>query len=185
MAAIKKAKTGRKRRVPEVIVNADIGDVVNVDQIELISADSQAPDTFKIVCPAGSEDIYEIYEEQDPVPVKSEEMPTIPEAPEDEPMNDDELHARVTELLKIVVDEEILTKFGYPTVDVDSVLTSVLQECEQNPVDIASCADVGTKIRENVKILFTTVIGDDSISEMLNNHTVDEVINHVIAMADV
>lgn len=185
-----------------MIVNAEIGDIVNIENIELINADSQAPDTYKIIC-AGDVDTqdstYEIYEVAGANSMKIEELSTIPEATEevdetDETeeteeesmlsMDDEKLRTRIAELLKLVVDEDVLSKFGYPTVDVDTVLTSVLHECDQKPVDLASCPDIGTKIRENVKLLFTTVIGDDSIKEMLNNHTVDEVINHVIALAE-
>lgn len=189
----KPSNGGRKKRTPDVIVNADVGDVVNIEHIELISADSQAPDTYKIICAGDTQDsVYEIFELPDTNSMKIEEMPTIPETAEEEEeeeltifMDDEQLQSSVSELLKIVVDEDILSKFGYPSVDVDTVLTSVLQQCEQKPVDLASCADISTKIRENVKLLFTTVIGDDSIKEMLNNHTVDEVINHVITLAEV
>lgn len=186
----------KKKGSVDVIVNAEIGDIVNIENIELINADSQAPDTYKIIC-AGDMDTqnssYEIYEVTGQNSVKIEELSTIPEATEEVDeieeesmlsMDDEKLRTRIAELLKLVVDEEVLSKFGYPTVDVDAVLTSVLHECDQKPVDITSCADIGTKLRENVKLLFTTVIGDDSIKQMLNNHTVDEVINHVIALAE-
>lgn len=160
-----------------------------VDDIELINADSQAPDTYKIVCNDDIESqdaVYEIFQLAEPNPLKVEELATIPEVMEDESfsfMDDETLQTRVAELLKIVVDEDVLSKLGYPDAAIDSVLSSVLLECEQKPVDFSSCPNIGTKIRENVKQLFTTVIGDDSIKEMLNNRTVDEVINHVITLA--
>lgn len=185
-------KAGRKKSVVEVVVNAKVGDIVNVENIELISTDSQAPDTYKIICSNDADPTDPTYEELYEVPgsnaMKIEELPIIPEAEDEEKpticMDEKKLQSRVAELLKIVVDEDVLSKFGYPAVDVDTVLTFVLQECEQKPVDFASCPDIGTKIRENVKLLFTTVIGDDSIKEMLNNHTVDEVIDHVITAAE-
>lgn len=189
-ATVKPANAGKKKGSVDVIVNAEIGEIVNVENIELINDDSQAPDTYKIICGDNTDaqaSVYDIFEMAETYPLKIEELPTIPETVEEKPtlsMDDDKLRVRVAELLKIVVDEDVLSKFGYPAVDVDCVLTLVLQECEQKPVDAASCSDIGTKIRENVKLLFTTVIGDDSIKEMLNNHTVDEVINHVITMAD-
>lgn len=98
-------------------------------------------------------------------------------------MNENELKENVAELLKIVVEEDILTKHGYPDETIENILVHVLLECDQKPIDISSCSDVGTKLRENVKLLFTTVIDDESIKEMLNNHTVDEVIRHVINVA--
>lgn len=181
---------GKKTKNVDGIVNAEVGDIVNIEHIELINTDSQAPDTYKIICGGESESqdaVFEIYEMDGSSTMKIEEMPTIPETNDEEStifLDDDELQKRVAELLKIVVDEDVLTKFGYPAVDTDTVLTSVLQECEQKPVDVASCPDIGTKIRENVKLLFTTVIGDESIKDMLNNHTVDEVINYVITLAE-
>lgn len=186
----KPPNAGKKKASVDVIVNAEVGTIANVENIELVNDDSQAPDTYKIICGDNTDaqaSVYEIFDMTEKNPVKVEELPTILETTEEEAtlfMDDDKLRVRVAELLKIVVDEDVLSKFGYPAVDVDCVLTLVLQECEQKPVDAASCSDVGTKIRENVKLLFTTVIGDDSIKEMLNNHTVDEVINHVITMAD-
>lgn len=160
-----------------MILTGDGNDSLEIESIELINEDSRAPDTYKIICSGDNSDHFVA------------ELSTIDETivPDEEPpmvMDAMALKARVAELLKIVVDEDVLNKFGYPTVDVDSVLTSVLMECDQKPVRATTCADVETKIRENVKLLFTTVIGDDSIKEMLNNHTVDEVIEHVIKLAD-
>lgn len=38
-------------------------------------------------------------------------------------------------------------------------------------------------MRENAKLLFTAVIDNDSIKQLLNNHSVDEVIVHVLKLA--
>lgn len=41
-----------------------------------------------------------------------------------------------------------------------------------------------TKLREYVKLLFTVVVDNDSIKELLNNHPVDKVISQVLEMVD-
>lgn len=104
----------------------------------------------------------------------------------DEPitfMDDEKLMSRISELLKIVVDEDVLTRFGYPTTSIENVLSAVLEECGQTPIDYNTCPDPSTKMRENVKLLFTTIVDDESIQNMLNNNTIDEVINHFIDLA--
>lgn len=40
-------------------------------------------------------------------------------------------------------------------------------------------------MRENVKLLFTVVVDNDSIKTLLNNHTIDEVMRQVLKMAKV
>lgn len=164
-----------------------------------MNEDSQAPDTYKIICSSdvkkeslnSSNTVFEIIKvEEKPqtrqtrksaAKIKKEEMESDDRFTA---MDEDTLKLRVAELLKIVVDEDVLTKYGYPKETVENVLSNVLIECEQTPADYNSCPDTGSKIRENVKLLFTTVIDDESIKSMLNNNTVDEVINHVIDLAN-
>lgn len=102
-----------------------------------------------------------------------------------EPLNDAELTVKVGELLKMLVDENILHSLGWPHKKAKcvDVLDEVLQQCGQEPVDDAACGgDYGQKLRENTKLLFTTVIDNESIRELLNNHSVDEVILHVLKL---
>lgn len=107
--------------------------------------------------------------------------------PDSEPvsifMDDETLKSSVAQLLNIVVDEDTLKKFGWPDASIEHVLSSVIEQCGQVPADYNSCSDYTSKMRENVKLLFTTVIDNDLIKSMLNNNTIDEVINHVLKLA--
>lgn len=44
--------------------------------------------------------------------------------------------------------------------------------------------DYATRMREYVKLLFTVVIHNDSIKELLNNYPIDEVIEYVLGNDD-
>lgn len=100
-------------------------------------------------------------------------------------MDDETLKLSVAKLLDLVVDEETLQKFGWPEASIESVLSAVIEQCGQTPADYDSCEDYTTKMRENVKLLFTVVIDNESIKSMLNNYTIDEVIKHVLKLAKV
>lgn len=100
-------------------------------------------------------------------------------------MDDETLKDSVAKLLDLVMDEETLQNFGWPDASIESVLSSVIEQCGQTPADYDSCSDYTTKMRENVKLLFTTVIDNESIKSMLNNYTIDEVIKHVLKLAKV
>lgn len=86
----------------------------------------------------------------------------------------------IAHLLKIVVDDEVLQKFGYPESPIETILCSVIKHCGLKPIDNSTCSDPITNLRENTKLLFTSVIDDESIKDMLNNHTIDEVVAHFI-----
>lgn len=97
--------------------------------------------------------------------------------------DDAELTEKVRQLLDLLVDDDTLAEFGWPEKSVEDVLSLVIEQCDQVPADYATCPDYATKIRENTKLLFTTVIDNDSIKELLNNQTIDEVILHVLKTA--
>lgn len=88
----------------------------------------------------------------------------------------------IKELLTLLVDEECLNDFGYPDAPVDKVLDSVIKRCGHKPASEEDFDYIG-RIRENAKLLFTVVIDDDAVKELLNNQTVDEVIMHVLRLA--
>lgn len=98
-------------------------------------------------------------------------------------LNDDKLCEAIRELLILLVDEKLLKNFGWPNAPIDSLLESVIRQCNHEPV---KCEDYNyfDRLRENVKLLFTVVIEDDSLKELLNNKTVDEVIVNVIMQAN-
>lgn len=105
---------------------------------------------------------------------------------EEDPMinfTDSELTEKVRQLLNLLVDDDTLAELGWPEKSVEDVLSLVIEQCDQVPADYTTCPDYATKIRENTKLLFTTVIDTDKIKELLNNQTIDEVILHVLKTA--
>ncbi|KAJ8973389.1 hypothetical protein NQ317_012105 [Molorchus minor] len=84
----------------------------------------------------------------------------------------------IKELLTLLVDEECLKDFGYPDAPVNKVLDSVIKRQRLRKI-----SDYIGRMRENAKLLFTVVIDDEAVKELLNNQTVDEVILHVLTLA--
>lgn len=169
--------------------------------IEIVKEDPDNPDTYKIICAENDDAVidtnYEVASNANDAWVEIYEFRddecTIKKPPADEPstanaiatrLSDGELKKSIARLLKIVVDEDILTKFGYPKAPIERVLSSVIKQCGKSPVDNVTCPNLSSKLRENVKLLFTSVIDDESIKEMLNNNTIDEVICHVIKLSE-
>lgn len=166
------------------------------ETIQFIKEDPNNPNTYKIICAGNAEAIVdsnyeiqnndetvlEIYDFQD----DDECMKKEPGVPDIAPvqLTDAELKENIAKLLKTVVDEDVLKKFGYMKAPIEKVLSNVIKQCGQSPVDHTTCTDSSSKLRENVKLLFTSVIDDESIKEMLNNHTIDEVVCHVIKLSE-
>lgn len=166
------------------------------ETIEFIKEDPNNPNTYKIICAENNDvvvdsnyeiqtnddTVLEIYEFQDDECLKNEPGVVTNITPIQ--LTDDELKENIAKLLKTVVDESVLKKFGYMKAPIEKVLSSVIKQCGQSPVDNTTCPDSSSKLRENLKLLFTSVIDDDSIKEMLNNHTIDEVVCHVVKLSE-
>lgn len=99
-------------------------------------------------------------------------------------LNTDQLTAHIGKLLALLVDEQTLAGLGWPAASCEHVLSGVIKQCGLRPADTVTCPDYVSVMRENAKMLFTSVISNDSIRSLLNNHTVDEVILHVLKMAN-
>lgn len=99
-------------------------------------------------------------------------------------LSTDQLTEHIGKLLALLVDEQTLTGLGWPTASCEHVLSGVIEQCGLRPADTVTCPDYVSVMRENAKMLFTSVISNDSIRSLLNNHTVDEVIMHVLKMAN-
>lgn len=97
-------------------------------------------------------------------------------------ISNDKLCDAIRELLQFVVDHTLLKKFGWPNTPVDSLLESLIKQCDCEPVRHEDYTYYD-RLRENVKLLFTVVIEDDSLKQTLNNTTVDELILTVIMEA--
>lgn len=97
-------------------------------------------------------------------------------------LTDEKLVEAIRELLTLLVDETTLKGFGWPDAPIHQILESVIKRCGHEPVD-PLLYDYPSGLRENSKLLFTAVIDDNSVKTLLNNQTVDEVITHVLRLA--
>ncbi|XP_055851274.1 protein suppressor of hairy wing [Episyrphus balteatus] len=95
-----------------------------------------------------------------------------------------QLTVNVGKLLDMLVDTETLTKFGWPSESVEKVLCKVIENCGHNMSQTVFTDDYCTRMREYVKLLFTVVIQNDTIKELLNNYPIDEVIEFVLSNED-
>ncbi|CAD6995035.1 unnamed protein product [Ceratitis capitata] len=100
---------------------------------------------------------------------------------------DIKLKENVGKLLDMLVDNKTLKKFGWPTNSEENVLCRVIENCGYNltkDAELYRDCDYATRMREYVKLLFTVVIHNDSIKELLNNYPIDEVVEYVLGNDD-
>uniref|UniRef100_A0A182W0E4 C2H2-type domain-containing protein n=1 Tax=Anopheles minimus TaxID=112268 RepID=A0A182W0E4_9DIPT len=95
-------------------------------------------------------------------------------------LSDDMLEQKISELLQMLMGDDMLRSFGWPNAPVEEVLGRVIMGCGHQPTKGEEVGDHTTRMRENTKILFSVTMDDDDIKALLNNHTVDEVIMHVL-----
>uniref|UniRef100_A0A182RXB1 C2H2-type domain-containing protein n=1 Tax=Anopheles funestus TaxID=62324 RepID=A0A182RXB1_ANOFN len=95
-------------------------------------------------------------------------------------LSDDMLECKISELLQMLMGDDMLRSFGWPNAPVEEVLGRVIMGCGHQPAKGEEAGDHTTRMRENTKILFSVTMDDDDIKALLNNHTVDEVIMHVL-----
>lgn len=95
-----------------------------------------------------------------------------------------EITENVRKLLDMLVDVETLHKFGWPSETVESVLCKVIENCGHDMKEATYTDDYCTRMREYVKLLFTVVIQNDTVKELLNNYPIDEVISFVLSNDD-
>ncbi|EZA55845.1 Protein suppressor of hairy wing [Ooceraea biroi] len=95
-------------------------------------------------------------------------------------LSTDELLKSIIDLLKMLIDEETLQLFGWPEAPIQDVLEAVIRRCGHEPVTSEVCTLFTERLRQNVKLLFLAVIGDDKVKSLLTTKTVDHVILHVL-----
>ncbi|XP_048504979.1 gastrula zinc finger protein XlCGF26.1 isoform X2 [Athalia rosae] len=98
-------------------------------------------------------------------------------------LSQDKLLKAIVELLTLLVEEETLQAFGWPQAPIQDVLEAVIRRCGHLPLSSDSDLLFAQRLRENVKILFTVVIEDDTVKSLLTTQTVDEVILHVLKLS--
>ncbi|XP_051169079.1 protein suppressor of hairy wing-like isoform X2 [Leptopilina boulardi] len=96
----------------------------------------------------------------------------------------DQLLKAIVELLTILIEEETLQVFGWPTEPVQDILEAVIRRCGHVPITGDSDIPFEERLRENVKLLFTVVIEDQNVKKLLTIQTVDEVILHVLKLSN-
>lgn len=74
----------------------------------------------------------------------------------------------------------LLQLFGWLQSPLQDVLECVVRRCGQEPLTADSDLPLPERLRGNVRLLFNTVIEDESVKALLTTQTVDEVIMHVI-----
>ncbi|KAI8123113.1 protein suppressor of hairy wing [Lucilia cuprina] len=114
------------------------------------------------------------------------DLSTIDEEPQ---LSEEELKLKdnVSKLLDMLVDGFTLKKFGWPDISEETVLCKVIENCGHDLTKDQynySGWDYASRMREYVKLLFTVVIHNDSIKELLNNYPIDEVIEYVLGNDD-
>ncbi|XP_052756703.1 zinc finger protein 391-like isoform X2 [Galleria mellonella] len=94
-------------------------------------------------------------------------------------MSEDELVENLKTLLSRLIDKDTLECFGWPNETVDVVLEKVIEHCGAKAAD----RDRWTRVqclRENTKHLFLYAVEDKNIARMLDTHTIDQIVKHII-----
>ncbi|XP_068619156.1 zinc finger protein draculin-like isoform X2 [Battus philenor] len=94
-------------------------------------------------------------------------------------MSEEELAESLKKLLSQLIDKETLEIFGWPDESVDTVLEKVIEHCGARAADREKWTRV-QRLRENTKHLFVYVIDDKNITRMLDTHTIDQIIKHIL-----
>ncbi|KAG1714580.1 Zinc finger protein 568 [Nymphon striatum] len=109
----------------------------------------------------------------------AEEESNILDAPYIRKLSESELCDHIKQLLSLLVDDQTLTEFGWPNKPVDELLEAVIERCGHTPVNPDDYTYID-RLKENSKLLFTVVIDDSAVKTLLNNQTVEEIIQHVL-----
>ncbi|KAJ8723876.1 hypothetical protein PYW07_007856 [Mythimna separata] len=92
---------------------------------------------------------------------------------------EDELTENLKLLLSHLIDAETLDLFGWPDESVDVILEKVIEQCGAKPADREKWTRV-QRLRENSKHLFLYVIEDKNLARMLDTHTIDQIVKHIL-----
>ncbi|XP_053613401.1 oocyte zinc finger protein XlCOF6-like [Plodia interpunctella] len=107
-----------------------------------------------------------------------EERPATAET-ESPLMSEEDLEQNLKILLSHLIDMDTLEAFGWQDSSIDEVLEKVVSSCGARAADRGRWARV-QRLRENAKLLFLHA-GDAALARMLDSHTIDQIVRHVIA----
>ncbi|CAK9813470.1 Protein suppressor of hairy wing [Anthophora quadrimaculata] len=102
---------------------------------------------------------------------------------ESKKLSTDELLEAISDLLKILIDDETLQFFGWPGAPIQDILEAVIRRCGHQPLTSESNSLLTERLRENIKLLFMVVIEDDTVKSLLTTNTIDDVIVHVLKLS--
>lgn len=60
------------------------------------------------------------------------------------------------------------------------MLEKVIEQCGAKPADRGKWARV-QRLRENAKHLFVHVVDDKNVAKMLDTHTIDQIVKHILS----
>lgn len=96
-----------------------------------------------------------------------------------ESLNFKELLQYTTKLLESLLDASTLAEFNHPNSPIDIVLEQIIENCGSETFKEPD-GDKSTEIRENIKKFFSLVMESKYIQELLNNYSVDEVVQYIV-----
>ncbi|CAG9132880.1 unnamed protein product [Plutella xylostella] len=98
-------------------------------------------------------------------------------------MSEAQLSESVRRLLAALIDMHTLEELGWPGESVDVLLEKVITQCDGTPADRGRWSRV-QRLRENCKQLFLRVVEDASVRRMLETHTIDQVVAHILDVSE-
>ncbi|KAF3429241.1 hypothetical protein E2986_00731 [Frieseomelitta varia] len=94
-----------------------------------------------------------------------------------------ELLEAITDLLKILIDDDTLQLFGWPDAPIEDIVEAVIRRCGHEPLTSDCKLSSDERLRENIKCLFMVVIEDNRVKSLLTRNTIDDVIVHVLKLS--
>lgn len=164
---IRHVKSQHKDRAAELL--KQIGPITMFISSELMMSRVDLSQTSFEVLPPGSEQ-----------PQQTSREPMV--------LSDEKLEEAIRELLTLLVDDSTLQEFGWPESPLEDVLESVIVRCGHEPASREAKEgekelSLHDRMRENSKVLFSTVIDDESVKTLLSTQSLDEVILYVLELA--
>ncbi|XP_043255488.1 zinc finger protein 2 [Colletes gigas] len=98
-------------------------------------------------------------------------------------LSTDELLTAISDLLKILIDDDTLQLFGWPDAPIQDILEAVIRRCGHLPLTPKADLHFTDRLRKNIRLLFSVVIEDDAVKALLTTKTVDDVILHVLELS--
>ena len=95
---------------------------------------------------------------------------------------DEEFNETLKKLLKILVDDQTLrTINGWPSLGSKEILEFLIKKCGHNTINaiVNDQLDECDRLRANLNLFFT-IIDDEAVKRLLNNHSIDEVLVYLI-----